>query len=321
MKKLGIYTTLFALATSAALPTTSLAQTTSCPIAIVKDATKALQTSIPSFTAKVTSCTFVDLPPTYPDVYKLDIKTESGEVQVTVRADIPQSSNEERFAVGRSSYLNIPGSDSRQFLLFSHLDKSFQLLRQTDLALNWSSARGKWEHSEYEKSRGVENKIQYFTESSETGVSQSSSWLVNSSTLKITKVSIPSLGNLELTEEQNYTFDATGQESAGIGRVRNANGDVIEEWTGANRPTWDLPYRVTFARRVIGDTNGDGKVTLIDLNTARNNLGLIFLATPQDEVWSQDSKTCPHNRSISKGDVNGDGRVDSADVDLIRSRL
>ncbi len=88
-----------------------------------------------------------------------------------------------------------------------------------------------------------------------------------------------------------------------ISRITSDGGNLLPDWNPTDSQSFtDRPHgEITFVKDVpgvLGDTNGDGKVDLADLNNVRNNFG-----------------------GTTGGDTNGDGTVDLVDLNNVRNNF
>ena len=87
---------------------------------------------------------------------------------------------------------------------------------------------------------------------------------------------------------------------AGIGRFRDGSSSTFGSANlfGSGTTTQEFSPLRNIDVQVEGDTNGDGKVTIEDLNNVRNNFGVTGL-----------------------GDTTGDNQVTSADLNHVRNNF
>jgi len=108
---------------------------------------------------------------------------------------------------------------------------------------------------------------------------------------------------LVLVDQVEYDDDAPWPaEPKGAGAslhraTADAFGGVSTSWN-AHAPT---PGATSYVANVPGDTNGDGRVDLVDLNNVRNFFGAVGAGVT--------------------GDTNGDGRVDLVDLNAVRNHF
>ncbi len=110
-------------------------------------------------------------------------------------------------------------------------------------------------------------------------------------------------GNPDLME---ITMRAKDSSTSGTGRISISQATVADE-TGNEQSASLSTVQVEIAAGMIGDVNGDGKVSIGDLALAAAAYGM----TSESPGWSQ----------VKRADLNGDNKIDISDLAAIAHQI